>query len=136
MSTRPRRTDETAADLPPRAAELAAAVATGRPVALAARKLGVAARTARRWAGSPAFKQVVADLRAETFAEAAGFLKSATLRAVRRLDRLARSDDPEMARKAIDMLLSHCIRMSEHADLANQIAELREAFANANRGDR
>lgn len=117
--------------LTPQQILMAGLVAQGMPVAKAARKMLVPARTARGWAARPDFKAAVAAERAEILAETAGRLRGGLPRALNRLVRLMGSSDEAIAMRATTEFFNQAIRLGEHVDLARQISELKEIIDRA-----
>jgi hypothetical protein len=105
---------------------LALAVARGRTPTAAARALGVAERTARRWASDPEFRRLVLSLHNQILARAAGRLAMLSTKAVRTLGTLLDSQDEEVRYKAARAILADAVAVMEPVR-ANERAAIMEA---------
>jgi transposase-like protein len=103
---------------------LALALAGGKSVAAAARKLGIGVSTAFLWKAEPGFAGRVAALRAELFAEAVGVLAGANARAARRLARLVGSKEARVALAAAVKTLELGRMLHEAGELLARVEQL------------
>lgn len=111
----------------PKADLLALAAARGESIAEAARALGIAERTAYRWAGEDDFKARVDDLRRRLVNEAVGRLTAASGEAVAALREMLAPGVPPSARvAAARALLTGLIDLQNHVELAQRVAELEQ----------
>jgi hypothetical protein len=92
---------------------LALAVARGRTPTAAAKALGIAERSARRWAADPEFRRLVLALHNQILARAAGRLATLSTKAVRTLGKLLDSQDEEVRYKAARAILADAVAVME-----------------------
>ena len=110
-----------------RAELLALEMAKGRTLADAAKSLGIAERTARRWYAEPAFRPRVDDLRRRLIDDAIGKLAEAASEAVSTLVALLKPGNPPTVRLGASRgVLSALIDIQSHADLSDRIAALED----------
>jgi hypothetical protein len=115
----PRKTPDALVDA------LALGCARGLSVRAAAKRCGLAERTAQRLSKTPEFQQTLTRLREEVVSQAVDALSGAAVAAVRRLVKATRNPDDEVAVKAANSLLDRLVAVREHARLSSKLAELR-----------
>ncbi len=122
---------------PSQAALLALAVASGESVRHAAARLGIAHRTAKRWAAGERFKARVQTLRAEFIDSALGRLTVLASGAVGVMGKLMAEADSDATRlAAAKAIIDKLPIMSEYFDLSERVKALeqREQRAEADGG--
>lgn len=118
-------TEEPMADYGEKWHPLAALVASGRTVKDGAEELGIAERTAYRWAGESEFKSRVSELRSVMASEAVGKLTSAASEAVDTLRELMNEGHEAKTRlDAAKMILANLGPVTEAAELRTRVDEL------------
>jgi hypothetical protein len=113
--------------LTPRQESVAVLLAAGASVVAAARRSHAAVPTIRKWLGTqPAFRQRIAQLRAELTSRAVGLLIDGMAEAARTLRRLLKSESEVMRHRAAESLLTHGAQLSALAELQDRIANLEQ----------
>ena len=106
---------------------LAVLVGSGRSVKTAADTLGIAERTAYRYAESNEFRARVSSLRSAIASEAVGRLTSAASTAVDTLLELtAREHEPKTRLDACKLILVNLLPLSEHCELRQRLDSLEQ----------
>src|SRR5205814_1019551 len=108
---------------------LALALASGAGTAAAAAKAGVSQRTVQRRLGSPDFRQLVADLRADLIARALGRLADNMTRAADALAGLLDDPDGRVRLRSARAVLTLGVRLRDSVDLTDRVRELEQEVA-------
>jgi hypothetical protein len=110
---------------------LIAALASGKPVAEAARLGGVSERTVYRRLADSEWRRRVATARTEMLARAIGVLAEGATTAAATLRILLRADSPSVQLAAARTILEQTTRGIELLDIAERVAALEEQAAAA-----
>ena len=105
------------------------AVASGQTVVAAARLVGVGERTLRRWMTKPKFRARIRALRNEAFGEAMGLFAGGLANAVRALNGLVLSSDPDVRHRAAVKVAELASRFRQDEDLAARLEQLEAKLA-------
>lgn len=118
-----------------KADELAAAVASGKTVRAAALSLGLAERTAYRWAAAPTWDARVRKAREKMFGGAVNRLASLANKAVETLGDLCGSEHkPEIRLAASRAILADFINARSAIELLDRLESLEERAAEVRHG--
>jgi hypothetical protein len=98
-------------------------------VTAAAEQLGISRKTVQRKLARPAFRRLVAELRAQLFAAALGRVAENMTRASDALAALLESNEPAIRLRAARTLLSMGIRLRDSVDLTDRVNELEAELA-------
>lgn len=113
---------------------LALQVAAGKTLAEAAQTAGVSESTVDRRQRDPEFRKRVAELRAEVVASATARLSSGLTKAADVLTALLESENAGIRLRAAKSVYELVMRGREHAELAEQVAELQRIVATLTKG--
>ena len=105
---------------------LALAIASGASTAEAAARLNCSVRTVKRRRAAPEFRQLVADLRAQTLEQALGCLTDHMTRAAQKVAALMDDPDPALQLRAARTLLTLGLRIHDAVDLTERVRKLEE----------
>jgi hypothetical protein len=108
---------------------LALALATGVSTAAAAEQIGVSRRTVERQLAKPAFRRLVAKLRARMIAAALGRVAKNMTRAADALSAMIDVEDPSLRLRAIRTVLSFGLQMQGTVDVNDRIADVEDELA-------
>lgn len=113
-------------------AELSACIAEGgQTLAQFAEKRQLSPRTVQSWAGLPEVQDQVRAIRQGMVDRAVGQLSSLAAASVTSIARLASKAESEAVRlAALKTLLTELVNVASYADLAAEIAQLRDEVAN------
>jgi hypothetical protein len=107
--------------------QLALAVATGKSIALWARRNGVATRTAQRWAAEPDVRRLVEDSRRRILDRALGYMTGRSMWAVRGIAKLGEAAESESVQlRARRAILHDQIAVTKFSNFEHRMAELEE----------
>jgi hypothetical protein len=112
---------------------LIAGLAAGLTIEDAAKAAHIGESTAYRRLKDEAFRQQVREVRAEVLARSVGRLSAATVAAVETLQQLLRAEGDQVKLGAARAILDQVIRLREHTDLEERIAELEARTATLGR---
>jgi hypothetical protein len=96
----------------------------GRTHKVAAQMAAVCERQVYRWQKDPEFRRLVSFHHGCAVSETQGFLAKDGKYAARRLGRLARDENPQVALPACTAILTIQIRLAQHQELAERVAAL------------
>ncbi len=114
----------------PKQESAALLLASGRNIETAARLVGCAAMTVKRWLrDQPAFKERIRELRRDLTERAAGVLAAAMTDAAWTLRKLLKSKSESIRLKAAEALLTHGREQTGLAELQAEVDELKAARA-------
>jgi hypothetical protein len=114
--------------LKPKARSLALAIAAGKSVRAAARKLGIPERTAYRITATPEFQELVADLQAQVVRQAVATLASGTHAAAATLLKLAKtSKDERVQVRASRSVLEFFAALDTYSNLKTRFEAMEKA---------
>ena len=106
-------------------------LSAGMAIKAAAAEVGAGERTVHEWLARPDVKARVAELREQLLSEAIGKLSNSVNRAALVLDELLDVEDERIKLRAAVAVLNVLIKVREHKELAERVAEL-EAHAEDN----
>jgi hypothetical protein len=112
------------ADWNARQQRVAVLLASGSTIRDAAAESSVGERTIHTWLDDPAFRAFVSALRDRLLNETIGRLTLAASRAASVLETLLDSEQDQIRLRAASSILDAMIRVREHGELANRVAEL------------
>jgi hypothetical protein len=114
---------------------LAVALAAGSNVSVAAEEAGVGRTTAYRRLADPAFRRLVAEMRAELMAEAVGKLAKTMTRAADTLASILDSANENVRLRGARAVLSLGQRLHESVNLDERIREVEQELARRQGGE-
>lgn len=112
--------------LTPKARSLALAVAAGKSIRAAARKLDIAERTAYRMSALPEFKELVGELQAQVVSRAVAKLATGTAKAAACLLELLGSTDERVKLRAARAVLERYPELHMYSDLSGRLVQLQK----------
>lgn len=107
---------------------LALALAAGRSITAAAEQAGVSRRTATRKVADPAFRQLVAELRADFIGQAVGRLAHNMTRAADGLAAMLDSTDERVRLRVSRAVLTLGVKLHEEVDLELRLREVEAQY--------
>jgi HEAT repeat protein len=114
--------------------QVALLLAAGRTIKDAAAEGGSGERTVFRWLAEDGFRALVAGLRGRLMDQAVGKLADAASQAADELRELLGDESATVRLRAAVAILDAAVKTREHAELAEQVAELERRMAE--KGDR
>lgn len=115
-----------AGELTPKQERAALAVARGLTNAEAAKQAGCGERTLKTWKGIPAFRERVAEIRAEMTARALGRLTEGLDFAVTALRKMLTAKSEQSRMSAIRTLFDVTLKLKEQTELEDRMAALEQ----------
>jgi hypothetical protein len=109
--------------------DLVLLLATGATVREAAEATGLSMRTVFRRLQDEATRRTIRAIRAELISAATGRLAEYTRSAADVLRTLLHAEKETSQQHAAEAILSHAVRLGEHADLREELHELRQVVA-------
>jgi hypothetical protein len=116
--------------------QVALLLAAGRSIKEAAAEGGAGERTVYRWLAEDGFRALVAGLRGRLMDQAVGKLADAASEAAGELRKLLGDQTAAIRLRAAVAILDAAVKTREHAELAEQVAELEWRLAEAGRDRR
>jgi hypothetical protein len=108
----------------PKRERVAVLLASGMAIKHAAAETRVGERTVHGWLDDDAFTRLVNRYRSHLIAETLGKLSEVGVKAVATLAGALDSDNDNVRVRAADSILSHLVRIREHSELEQRLAEL------------
>jgi HEAT repeat protein len=109
--------------------QVALLLASGRSIKDVAAEGGAGERTVYCWLAEDGFRALVAELRGRLLNQAVGKLADAASAAADELRKLLADESPAIRLRAAVAILDAAVKTREHAELAEQVAELERRLA-------
>ena len=113
----------------------AACLASGRTRKVAAEAAGVSERQIYRWQHDPAFRRLVSQHRSRLVDECLGALSRHSKLAAHKLGKLLHNENATVALNAANAILSHAVKLSQAAELAERVSMLEAQLSENNSAD-
>jgi hypothetical protein len=120
---------ETATRWTPKQERVALLIASGKAIKDAAAECGAGERTAHTWLEDPAYRTLIAELRGRLMNQALGKLADAAGEAVGVLRASLADANPNVRLRAAVSILDGLMKMREHVELAEQLADAQRRLA-------